>query len=114
MAAGTDGQRWAVSLSVPRRGGWRAWGTASGAFENGLVAQESDVVTAPRIDSESRRGADYVRVTLSMTVTATDVAQALATAWWTFRRAAGDDSAGWDMARAQADVRPAPVAVRRS
>lgn len=42
-----------------------------------------------------------------MTVAAPDVAQALVTAWWTFRKAAGDDTEGWDTASASAEVRPA-------
>ena len=40
------------------------------------------------------------------TVDAADVAEALDLAWWTFRKAAGEDLAGWDLARAAAEVRP--------
>jgi hypothetical protein len=98
--------RYAVRLSVARRGGWRDWGAVSGAFERSLVAQESESVIAPRIESESRRGPDYVRVTLSMTVAAADVAQALTAAWWTFRKAAGRDADGWDLTGVTAEVRP--------
>ena len=105
-----DATRYVVRLSVARRGGWRAWGGVSGVFERALAAQESGTVIAPRVESESRRGRDYVRVALAKTVAAPDVAQALATAWWAFRRAAGDDAEGWDMASASADVRQAPPA----
>jgi hypothetical protein len=105
MIASKGVARYSVRLSVPRRGGWRVWGGVSGAFERSLAEQESDTVIAPQVESESRRGRDYVRVTLAMTVAAPDVAQALATAWWAFRRATGNDAAGWDMASAEAEVR---------
>jgi len=59
-------------------------------------------VIAPRIEAETRRGRDYVRVTISMTASAPDVAQALTAAWWAFRKAASEDTAGWDMASAVA------------
>jgi len=63
-------------------------------------------VTGPHIEREVRRGANYVRVAIIMTVDAADVARALTVAWRIFRWAAGDDSAGWDMAAASAEVRP--------
>jgi hypothetical protein len=106
MIARRDDTRYAVRLSVARRGSRRMWGAASGAFERNLAAQESRAVTAPHIESESRRGPDYVRVTLALTVAAPDVAQALTTAWWVFRKAADGDSEGWDMSSATAEVRP--------
>jgi hypothetical protein len=84
--------------------GWRAWGAVSGEFERRLAGQESPAVIAPRIESETRRGKDYVRVTISMTASAPDVAQALTAAWWAFRKAASDDTAGWDLPGATADV----------
>jgi hypothetical protein len=95
-----------VRLTVPRRGGWRAWGAVSRTFEHRLAEQGNDVVLAPRIDRESRRGRDYVRVVVVATVVADDVAEALDLAWWAFREAAGDDLAGWDMAAASAEVQP--------
>lgn len=45
-------------------------------------------------------------MTIVMTVIAPDVAQALTAAWWTFRKAVGNDMEGWDMAGAIAEVRP--------
>jgi len=33
MIAPQDGTRYSVRLSVPRNGGWRAWGAVSGDFE---------------------------------------------------------------------------------
>jgi hypothetical protein len=63
---------------------------------------EQRLATA-EIESETRRGRDYVRVTITAAVYAADVAEALTAAWETFRRAAGDDAAGWDMAAASAE-----------
>jgi hypothetical protein len=48
-----------------------------------------------------------VAVTVLMTVTAPDVAGALAVGWDVFREAAGDDAGGWDMGSASAEIRPA-------
>jgi len=93
-----------VRLSVARRGGWRAWLVVSGDFERDLGGQESDSVLTPHVEAESRRGRDYVRVTIAMTVLAPDVAQALTAAWWTFRKAVGNDTEGWDLAGASAEV----------
>ncbi len=101
-----DGARYLVRLSVPRTGSVRAWGAVSGDFERRLDGQQSAAVTGPRVESETRRGRDYIRVTISMTVSAPDVAQALVTAWRVFGKAAGDDAAGWDTAGASAEVRP--------
>jgi hypothetical protein len=109
MIAGTDGTAWAVRLSVARRGGWRAWLVVNADFERDLTGQESDSVLTPRIEAESRRGRDYVRVTMAMTVIAPDIAQALTAAWWTFRKAVGNDTEGWEMASATAEVRGTTV-----
>ena len=109
MAARQEGTRYSVRLSVPRRGGWRAWGAASGNFERRLAEQESAAIIAPHIEDETRRGRDYVRVTVVMTIGAPDIAQALTAAWWVFRRAAGSDTAGWDLAGATAEVQPEPL-----
>jgi hypothetical protein len=76
-----------------------------GEFERRLADQESAAVAA-RVDSEVRRGRDYVRVVIVATVDAADVAEAMDLTWWAFRKAAGEDLAGWDMAAATAEVRP--------
>jgi hypothetical protein len=78
----------------------------SGDFERGLAAQASRTVITPHIDADTRRGSDFVSVTPEMTVTATDVAEALDRAWQAFRLAAASDSRGWDTASASAEVRP--------
>ena len=61
---------------------------------------------AARIDSEVRRGRDYVRVVIAITVSADDVAEALDTAWRAFLYAPDDNAPGWDTAAASAEVRP--------
>lgn len=109
MATRQARRGWMVRLSITRHSGWRAWAQASGDFERGLAALAGKTVINPHIDAESRRGRDYVRVTLAMTVTAGDVAEALASAWRTFQQAARDDTRGWDMTSAAAEVRPEPT-----
>jgi hypothetical protein len=106
MSAQRKPPRWRVQLSVARSGDWRSWGTISGTFERALAEQAGKSVLAPHIESESRRGRDYVRITLAMTVHAADVAEAVAAAWWVFRKAAGS-SGDWDMTGATAEVHPA-------
>ena len=51
-------------------------------------------------------GRDYVRVVIVATVDVGDVDVALDLAWWAFRKAASDGLAGWDLASAEAEVRP--------
>ena len=106
MIAPQDGTRYSMRLSVPRNGGWRAWGAVSDDFERRLAEQESPAVIVPHIESETRRGRDYVRITVSVEVSAPDVAQALTAPWSVFRQAASDDTAGWDLSSATAEVRP--------
>jgi hypothetical protein len=113
----TSGQEiplYSVHLTIPRSGGWHDWRTVSGRFEEQLGAQESPTVIGPHIEREVRRRPDYVRVTVSVAVDAPDIAQALTAAWWMFRKAAGDDLAGWDLAEASAEVRPADLSRRPS
>lgn len=51
-----DNVLYSVRLTVPRRGGWRAWGEVRGDFERQLSSQESSAVTGEHIDSEIRGG----------------------------------------------------------
>jgi hypothetical protein len=73
---GLEDTRYLARLSVPRAGGWRAWGTVRGEFGRQLAEQESAAV-ALHMDSEIRRGRDYVRVVIVATVDAANVAEAL-------------------------------------
>ncbi len=98
--------RYAVALDVPRSDGWRAWTAAAGEFGERLAAQATWPVLAAGIDTETRRGADYVRIRVTQTVEAANVVEAVALAWEAFRTAAGDPGA-WDLPAATAVVRPA-------
>ena len=98
--------RYRVRLIVPRLGGWHQWGAVISDFEQRLTAQADPVVAGPRIGSQKRRGGDYVTITIVMTISAPDIAQALTAAWGAFQHAAGDDAAGWAMASAAAEVQP--------
>jgi hypothetical protein len=97
---------YAVSIDVPRAGGWRAWNTAAERFEQALTAQVSPPVLDAQVDSETRQGLDYVRIRVAVSVRAADVAEAVGAAWGVFREAAGEVGA-WDLAAARAEVHPA-------
>jgi hypothetical protein len=99
-------KRWAVRLSITRRGGWYAWEPISGDFERSLAAQAGHAVIQPRVDAETRRGRDHVGITMATIIASADVVGALAEAWQAFREAARDDPRGWDLASAEAEVRP--------
>jgi hypothetical protein len=103
-----------VRLTVPRRGGWRAWGAVRADFERALADPLDPAIATAEIASELRRGADYVRVTIALTVLSADVAGALSIAWDAFRGAARDDLAGWEVAAAAAEVTPEPPLIRAS
>ena len=77
-------------------------------FERALADAVDPAVVSAEIASELRRGIDYVRVSVAVTVVTTDVADALAIAWDAFRSAARDDVTGWEMAAATAQVQPEP------
>ncbi len=90
-----SGRRYAVSIDVPHAGGWRAWNTAASRFEERLAAQVNPPVVGAEIDSETRHGRDYVRISLTVTVEAADVGAAATEAWAAFVAAAGRIP-GWD------------------
>ena len=46
-----------MRLTVPRRGGWRAWGTVRAYFEHALAAPAGPAIASAEIASELRRGA---------------------------------------------------------
>jgi hypothetical protein len=52
------GPRYQVRLSVPRRGGWRAWGSVRGEFERCLGERQGVAVIGARDDFEVRRVRD--------------------------------------------------------
>ena len=55
----------------------RAWGVASEDFDRRLARQESPAAIDLHIGGETRRGHDFVRVYVVMTVVAPGVGQAL-------------------------------------
>jgi hypothetical protein len=100
--------RYSVRLTVPRRDGWRAWGTVRADFESALADRADRAVAAAEIASEHRRGPDYVRVTVVLVIAAANVADALTIAWEAFTSAAGNDLTGWEIPGAAAEVQPEP------
>ena len=94
-----------VRITVPRLGSRRTWEATRGDFAQRLTAPESPAIIGAEIESETCRGRDYVKVTLTAAVDAR-VAEALTATWTAFRQAAGDDPAGWDIAAASAEIRP--------
>jgi predicted TPR repeat methyltransferase len=100
--------RYRVRIEIPRRSGTRGWSTAAAAFEQGLAAQTSLLVTQRQIELVTRQGQDYARV--SITVEASHVAEAAVVAWAVLLQAMGEDDGGWDMPAASAEIRPAPDA----
>jgi hypothetical protein len=95
--------RYSVRLTVPRRGGWRAWGTVRAGFDHALVDPADPAIIVAGIASEHRRRADYIRVTVALAVAAAD---GLTIAWDAFTDAAGDDPTGWEVTAAAAEVQP--------
>jgi len=57
-----------VRITVPPRGGWRARGTVRADFERALADPVEPAIAPAEIASEVRRGADYVQVTVALTV----------------------------------------------
>jgi hypothetical protein len=100
--------RYAVQLTVPSHGGWRAWGAIRADFERALTGAAGPAVASVEIASGFRRGADYVRVSIAFTVVITDVAGAVTIAWDAFCGAARDDPGGWEVAAATAQAQPEP------
>jgi hypothetical protein len=97
--------RYRVTVEVPHAGGWR-WNAVAAVFEQRLGAQASPAVHEPRLESETRRGSDVVRVRIAMTVRAADPGQAAVIAWDVFKVAVGEDAAMWDLDTASAEIRP--------
>src|SRR6202046_4089867 len=87
-------RQYVVWVDVPRASGWGAWDAAAGGFEDRLAGQVGAPVLDAQIDSETRQGQDYVRVRVTVTVQAADVASAVTAAWEVFRAAAGEIGGG--------------------
>jgi hypothetical protein len=105
VTARPERPRYRVRVEIPRISGTRGWSAAAAAFEQGLETQASLLVTERQVELVTRQRRDYVRV--SVTVEAAHVAEAAVVAWAMLRQAAGEDTAGWDLAGASAEIRPA-------
>jgi hypothetical protein len=96
--------RYRVRVDIPHISGTRAWNDAVTAFQENLEAQASLLVTERKIEFLTRERRDYVRV--SVTVEAAHAAEAAVIAWAVLQQVAGEDTEGWDMAGASAEIRP--------
>jgi hypothetical protein len=105
VTARPERPRYRVRVEIPRISGTRGWSAAAAAFERGFETQASLLVTERQVELVTRQRRDYVRV--SVTVEAAHVAEAAVVAWAMLQQAAGEDTAGWDLAGASAEIRPA-------
>jgi hypothetical protein len=96
--------RYTVRVEIPHISGTSEWSTAAKAFQQGLAAQPSLLVTERRIEFLTRQRRDYIRI--SVTVEAAHVAEAAVITWSVLQQAIGEDAAGWDMSGASAEIRP--------
>jgi hypothetical protein len=97
--------RYNVRVDIAHIKDTRGWSAAATAFRERLAAHASLLVTERQIEFVTRERRDYVRV--SVTVEAAHVAEAAVVTWAVLQQAAGEDTAGWDMADASAEIRPA-------
>jgi hypothetical protein len=97
--------RYKVRVEIAHVSGTSDWSAAATAFQQGLAEQPSLLVTERYVEFLTRERRDYVRI--SVTVEAAHVAEAAVITWAVLQQAVGDDSAGWDMAGASAEIRPA-------
>ncbi len=105
MTAWPELPRYNVRVEIPHISGASGWNDAATAFQESLAEETSLLVTERKVEFLTRERRDYIRV--SVTVEAAHVAEAAVITWAVLQRAAGDDTAGWDMAGASAEIRPA-------
>jgi hypothetical protein len=110
MTAPPGPPRYKVRVEIPHIGGTNDWSAAATAFQEGLAEQPSLLVTERQIEFLTRERRDYVRV--SVTVEAAHVAEAAVITWAVLLQIVGADSAGWDLAGASAEIKPAGPADR--
>ena len=111
MTALPELPRYTVRVEIPHISGTSEWSTAATAFQQGLAAQPSLLVTQRQIEFLTRQRRDYVRV--SVTVEAAHAAEAAVITWAVLQQAMGEDAAGWDLAAASAEIRPARTSDRQ-
>jgi hypothetical protein len=105
VTAPLEPPRYQVRIEIPRLAGTRGWTAAASAFEQGLTAHASLLVTQRQIELLTRQGRDYVRV--SAMVEAANVGEAAVVTWAVLQQAMAEDADGWDTAGATAEIRPA-------
>ena len=110
MTALPELPRYKVRVEIAHVSGTSDWSAAATAFQQGLADQPSLLVTERYMEFLTRERRDYVRI--SVTVEAAHVAEAAVITWAVLQQAMGEDTAGWDMAGASAEIRPARPADR--
>jgi hypothetical protein len=105
MGARPEVPRYNVRVEVPHISGTNEWSASAKALQKGLAEQPSLLVAERHIEFVTRQRRDYARI--SATVEAAHVAEAAVITWAVLQQAAGEDTAGWDMAGASAEIRPA-------
>ena len=105
MTAPLEPPRYHVRIEIPRLAGTHGWRAAASAFEQGVTAHASLLVTERQIELLTRQGRDYVRV--SAIVEASNVGEAAVVTWAVLQQAMAEDADGWDTAGVSAEIRPA-------
>jgi hypothetical protein len=105
VTAPLEPPRYKIRIEIPRLSGTRGWKAAAAAFERGLTAHSSLLVTQRQIELLTRQGRDYVRVLA--TVEASNVGEAAVVAWAVLQQAMAQDADGWDTAGTSAEILPA-------
>jgi hypothetical protein len=111
VTASRELPRYKVRVEIAHISGTSEWSAAATAFREGLAGQPSLLVTERQIEFLTRQRRDYVRI--SVTVEAAHAAEAAVITWAVLQQAMGQDSAGWDVAGASAEIRPARSADRQ-
>ena len=104
MTALPELPRYKVRVEVAHVSDTSDWSAAATAFQRGLAAQPSLLVTERHVEFLTRQRRDYVRI--SVTVEAAHAAEAAVITWAVLQQAMGEDCAGWDMAGASAEIQP--------
>jgi DNA replicative helicase MCM subunit Mcm2 (Cdc46/Mcm family) len=111
MTARPEFPRYSVRVEMPHISGTNEWSAAVKALQQGLADHSSLLVTERQIEFVTRQRQDYVRI--SATVEAAHVAEAAVIMWAVLQQAMGEDTTGWDVAAASAEIRPARRADRQ-
>jgi hypothetical protein len=104
VTASPELPRYKVRVEIPHVSGTSEWSAAATAFQQELAEHPSLLVTERQVDFLTRQRRDYVRI--SVTVEAAHAAEAAVITWAVLQHVMGEDSAGWDMAAASAEIHP--------